>query len=202
MFLKRLRDGLAAGAVVVGAAVPVVPRVAAAPKAAPRGSVIADRDVAKSTYTAKQLFIDNHCQTLAAENFDSVDRAEYQRRRTAGAARWDAMSSAACALWEAKAREHDERHADIKPLLLRALKKNPTMSWERLAGAIDNWCSPSTIQRWMKSHVSYSTYSEMIVPLLSAPQKAKHLAFAQRLRQNWYGGGGKYLLIHYDEKWF
>ena len=33
-------------------------------------------------------------------------------------------------------------------------------------------------------------------------QKKKHLAFAQRLLDNHYLGKGKYILVHYDEKWF
>ena len=38
--------------------------------------------------------------------------------------------------------------------------------------------------------------------LLSPQQRAKHLAFARRFRSNWGLGGGKFLLIMFDEKWF
>jgi hypothetical protein len=34
------------------------------------------------------------------------------------------------------------------------------------------------------------------------PQKKKHLDFSKHLRSNWGLGPGKYMLVHYDEKWF
>ena len=58
------------------------------------------------------------------------------------------------------------------------------------------------IQRWVTSHGSYSTYAERILPLLSRDQRKKHKAFAQRLLNNQYLGNSKYLLVHFDEKWF
>jgi hypothetical protein len=45
-------------------------------------------------------------------------------------------------------------------------------------------------------------YDERVIPLLSDPQKKSHLAFAEHFRNNWDLGKGKYLLVHYDEKWF
>ena len=38
--------------------------------------------------------------------------------------------------------------------------------------------------------------------MLSNEQNAKHFAFAVLFRNNWGLRPGKYLLIHYDEKWF
>jgi hypothetical protein len=43
---------------------------------------------------------------------------------------------------------------------------------------------------------------ERIIPLLSGTQKKSHFEFSKHFRNNWGLGKGKYLLIHYDEKWF
>jgi hypothetical protein len=40
------------------------------------------------------------------------------------------------------------------------------------------------------------------LPLLSPLQKKKHVDFCVHLRNNWGLPRGKYLWIHYDEKWF
>jgi hypothetical protein len=54
--------------------------------------------------------------------------------------------------------------------------------------------------------VTYRTYyaaERIIIPLLSEKQKKKHYEFARaHFLNNWGLGPGKYVLIHYDEKWF
>jgi hypothetical protein len=45
-------------------------------------------------------------------------------------------------------------------------------------------------------------FTEQVIPLLSANLKNKHFDFSKRLLTNWGKGNGKFLLIHYDEKWF
>ena len=60
----------------------------------------------------------------------------------------------------------------------------------------------STIEQWVSSMPTFEFYRERIVPLLSAEQRRKQLEFALRFLNNWGLGGGNFLLIHYDEKWF
>ena len=201
-YLRRLRNETTKAAKTSATAVPVIGAVPGKAASVPRGSVIESRPAARRIYTAKEMYINASCQTMALENLDSVSSAEYRRRRATASKQWEKCDSKTKALWENRAREHDERFPSIKPLLLEQLRQNPSISWERLAGAINNWCSASAIQRWLTSYLSYGTYSEMISPLLSVHQKTKHLAFARRLRGNWYRGSGKFLLINYDEKWF
>jgi hypothetical protein len=202
-YLARLRAKVQKTSVGHGTAVPITGMVEKAAAALlPSQSVIENREAAARTFTARTLYVDAYCRRTAAIELDSIDREEYGLRRAKGAALWEASAVAERRLWDAKARAHVERQPEINPLLVAALKQNPASSWFRLSGVINNWCSPSAIQRWMTSHASYSNYAEMIIPLLSLPQKVKHLAFARRLRANWYRGGGKFLLINYDEKWF
>ena len=45
-------------------------------------------------------------------------------------------------------------------------------------------------------------FSERVIPLLNVKQEGAHYDFSLRYVNNWYQGKGKYLLLHYDEKWF
>jgi hypothetical protein len=94
------------------------------------------------------------------------------------------------------------KQPNIAGMIVHALRTNPSQSWDRLSAAIGGWCSDSTIRRWLTSFDGYEKYSERFLPLLTGIQKEKHLAFARHLRENWGKGKGKFLLIHFDEKWF
>jgi hypothetical protein len=56
----------------------------------------------------------------------------------------------------------------------------------------------------VKKGIHSQVYMERIIlPLLSdAQERKKHLDFGKHFWSNWGLGSGKYLLIHYDEKWF
>jgi hypothetical protein len=45
-------------------------------------------------------------------------------------------------------------------------------------------------------------YAERVIPLLSGKQQEAHYNFVRLFLTNWAHGEGKYLLIHYDKKWF
>jgi hypothetical protein len=83
-----------------------------------------------------------------------------------------------------------------------ALKKNPKSSWRHIEKTINHWCCNSTIPRWLTSKDGYKLYANRVIPLLSDPQKKKYLDFSKHFRSNWGLGPGKYLLVHYNEKWF
>ena len=100
-----------------------------------------------------------------------------------------------------------ERQPHMANLIVENLRSNPTLSWEQVASSIDDWCSASTIQRWFTSYKDvrggFCTYTERLLPLLSDQQKKKHVAFCYHLLNHWgKDPNGKYLWIHYDEKWF
>ena len=52
------------------------------------------------------------------------------------------------------------------------------------------------------SREGFSLYTERVIPLLTQEQKHKHLKFAKHYLNNWGLGAGKFILFHYDEKWF
>jgi hypothetical protein len=90
----------------------------------------------------------------------------------------------------------------IAQQIINAVRANPKISWKGLKGKINHWCSDETIQHWLTSQVGYKLYTECVILLLSNAQRAKQFASAKQFRNNWALGNGKYLLIHYDEKWF
>ena len=85
---------------------------------------------------------------------------------------------------------------------MRELRNNNAICYSKLASKIDYWCGEGTIRKWVITRDGYKLYIERIVPLLNAEQRMKHLACAKRILTNWGLGAGKYLWIHYDEKWF
>ena len=104
--------------------------------------------------------------------------------------------------WEAQRREHVKIQPKIKGQLMDALRKNNSISYGGLAGSINQWCSAATIRRWVISREGYNLFTERVIPLLSKEQKMKQLKFSKKYLKNWGLGGGKFILIHYDEKWF
>ena len=104
--------------------------------------------------------------------------------------------------WEMERRKHLERQPHIKNEIIESIKKDPRRTWVGIEADINHWCSASCIRRWVTSWESFTTCTERIIPLLSSPQRQLHQEFAKLFIRNWGLGGGKWLLIHYDEKWF
>ena len=167
-----------------------------------RKSVITSLKEASKRFTAKNLFVLNKCRVAAESDLSAVSREEADRRKKDALNEWDDLDEGSKEMWEAKRRQHLTKQSQIKGIIVEALQTDPTMSWEKIAGETGDWCSADTIRRFVTSHGSYTTYAERILPLLNCRQKLKHCHFARRLLNNHYLGNGKYLLVHYDEKWF
>jgi len=112
--------------------------------------------------------------------------------------------------WQFARRCHLDTQPFVRNKIIGHLRKNPAASYSELSAVVDHWCSTSTIQRWLKTHDCFQTKKERIIPLLSAAQREKHVAFARRFRNLWglrhrqdsEAPAAKFLLVHYDEKWF
>lgn len=115
---------------------------------------------------------------------------------------WNGLDDGEKEHWRCAERSLAARHPDLVDNIIDTIRSNPTKSYEQIAADIGNACSGSTIQRFLACHESYSTYVERILPLLTKAQKVKHVAFANHFRNRWGLPPSKYLLIHYDEKWF
>jgi Transposase len=89
----------------------------------------------------------------------------------------------------------------VQAAILALLKENPQKTYRQLERDVNKIVSASTIERGLKL-LGTCIYTERFLPLLTPQQREKHVAFAMHLRNYWGREQQKYLLIHYDEKWF
>lgn len=168
-------------------------------------SVIESLEAAKARFTAMRIFIDDHMARSRSEveilAFDNLEDIKENWRADAKVA-WLLLSESEREIWTMKAREKIERQPVIRDQIVVSLQKNPSKSLEKVAQDIGNWCSKAAISRWLQSKEDYDMYVERLLPLLTKEQMKKHLDFAVHLQNNWGHPRGKYLIIHYDEKWF
>jgi hypothetical protein len=59
-----------------------------------------------------------------------------------------------------------------------------------------------SIAGYKNIQTSYKNYVTHLLPSLSEEQKRKHVKFAKHVRTRWNLPPGKYIWLHYDEKWF
>jgi hypothetical protein len=132
-------------------------------------------------------------EDVTSQNLDFRKKAKLE---------WTKLSDDERENWVAMAREHDEIQPYIRDLLVHAIIDDPNKSFERLSADIGYWCCASTIHRWLQQHPDYKNYVTRLLPSLSEEQKRKHVEFAKHVRARWNLPPGKYIWLHYDEKWF
>ena len=71
-----------------------------------------------------------------------------------------------------------------------------------MSADIGYWRSASTVHRWLQQYPDYKNYVNWLLPSLSDDQKKKHVQFAKHVRAHWNLPPGKYIWLHYDQKWF
>jgi hypothetical protein len=169
------------------------------------GNVIDCAQTARFWYTAETMFV--RCRVI--EMKEEVENLAYEHVtsrntefREKAKVEWTELSDDERENWEAIAREHDEIQPYIKGLLIDAIIDDPNKSFERLSADIGYWCSASTIHRWLQQYPDYKNYVNRLLPSLSDDQKKKHVQFAKHVRARWNLPPGKYIWLHYDEKWF
>jgi hypothetical protein len=105
--------------------------------------------------------------------------------------------------YERLAKEHDIRQPFIKDEIMDALMQvNNCLSYRALSKHINNWCSPYTIETWLRSHPTYNVYAKNIKPGLTVQNREKQVLFSKHVRNRWGLPPGRFLWIHSDEKWF
>ena len=163
-------------------------------------------ETAEQNLTPQMCFLNNERRRVRGQDFSSVDRPGAAEIDSNARVRWNDMVEQERVVWELRSRSMIARQPFIADSIIYALREDPTLSWVQVASSIDDWCSPSTIQRWFHSYKGrggYCTYTERLLPLLSEQQRRKHVIFSNHLLNHWgKDPNGKYLWIHYDEKWF
>ena len=165
-------------------------------------SVIDDLATATRRYTAPCLFAIAKCREQAKVDYSVLSSAEHGARFSGWMKAYGALPASEKAMWEMKRRSHLAMQPYIRDVIVDALIRNPRESWRELEVDVNFWCSYSAIRRWIMSREGFRYYAERIIPLLTTHQMEKHLAFARKFRNNWGLGGGKFLLVMFDEKWF
>ncbi len=124
-------------------------------------------------------------------------------------------------------KDHAARHNGAKEEIKGNLNRNGRRSYASLEKAVNNWCSKSTIVRYLKSFDDYITYSQNVCPFLSEGNRIKQVQFSQHVRNRWGLGDNQKILwtmrcrhriiyfptlpinltpvpthTHSDEKWF
>ena len=164
--------------------------------------MLENRELAKTIYTARHLYAKNYCLVEAKKANCRGETIVHATKYKEALLAYDNLDEDNLKYWAKAERDHDEKQPHVKYWIIDHVKKNPKISWQKLEDKIEGWCSDDTIRRWMLSFAGYKTYCERVIPGLSPEQQQKHLNFAVHFRNNWGLGGGKYLLIMYDEKWF
>ncbi len=167
-------------------------------------SAITNRALALKTFTPRFLYIINEVRRLKNEKTMAIERPEAAALRREVAAKFDAgLPAKELAVWEKRTRDHDAAQVHILDSIIEVLRNDPSLSFEAVAAKTTppNWISGEGIRKLFVS-LKYSKYMERIIPLLTRKQMRDAVTFSKHLRSNWGRGAGKYLLIHFDEKWF
>ena len=77
-----------------------------------------------------------------------------------------------------------------------------TPKYRALSKHINNWCSPYTIETWLRSHPTYNVYAKNIKPGLTVQNREKQVFFSKHVRNLWGLPPGKFLWIHGDKNSF
>ena len=155
-----------------------------------RKSVIDDYDTAAQSFAPKILFVDDYIQ----RKLDLENRLEYDNEmvrenktkyRRLWISYWNRCGQLEKDFWESVSRTKLSIQPTVKDSIIQMLRNNPSLSYDNVAVEIDNFCSSSSIQRWMASHDGYSIYTQRTLPLLSSDQMKKYVVFAKHLLNNW-----------------
>ena len=106
-----------------------------------RKSVISCLSEAEKHFTAKMLYALNECRVAAKSDLSAVSREDADRRKKDALNRYDNLSPGTKEMWEARRRAHLNKQPQIKWMIVEAWQRDATISWDKLAGKIDFWCS-------------------------------------------------------------
>jgi len=117
-------------------------------------------------------------------------------------ANWTTLSSEEREVWNCRSRSQLAQQPFVRDQIINSLRRNPNKSFEKVAADIGHWCHATSVSNWFAKQESASYYGSMVVPLLTGPQKQRHVEFAKKVTSRWSLPPQKILWIHYDEKWF
>ncbi len=83
------------------------------------------------------------------------------------------------------ARQHLARQPFIENDLLEAQHANVFTSYRSLSRYINEWCTASIIEHWLKLNENFHLYNKNIKPGLTVENKVKQVQFSQHVHNLW-----------------
>jgi hypothetical protein len=149
-----------------------VPNCNAKPRRGQAGlSVIDDLPWAEIIFTSKRLYLDHEVGAFINSSDDFLTEADKTAERKQKEVEWNTVVSedkTKMVEWECRRRNHLAKQPDIRDALVTQLLANSCTSFEGLAEAINHWCSPSTLKKWLHSFDTFGIYRKEIKPGLTA----------------------------------
>ncbi len=155
-----------------------------------------DKDYASTVYTPRYFLVNSQMKKWLLKNPEVTSKRKMTRRKWLRK-QWDmekAKDPKFGPAYEKRSRDHNERHHGAKNDLVELLNRNGRRSYTSLGKALNNWCSASTTERFLKSNPDYLTYSQNVRPLLSEGNRLKQVAFSKHVQDRWGLGTGKKIL--------
>jgi len=124
-------------------------------------NVIDSMEVAEKRFTASNLYCSSRLREyVTSAEEESLSSTQICEQRKVFATIYENEKEHVKQEWEAKRREHLSMQPKIKGLIMEELRKNKSISYKSLSGALNFWCSADTIRRWVTSREGFSLYTE------------------------------------------
>jgi hypothetical protein len=147
-------------------------------------SMVTDQQYAATIFTPRYYFVQSQMAKWTLKNQEATvkrkkARREWLRKQCDEKKAKDPTFGAA---YDKRSRDHNERHKGAKGDLIELLNRNGRRYYSSLGKALNNWCSASTVERFLKSNHDYLTYSQNVRPLLSEGNRLKQVTFSQHVQ--------------------
>jgi hypothetical protein len=150
-------------------------------------SIVSDQQYAATIFTPRYFFVQSQMKKWTAKNKEATVKRKRARRQFLRK-QWDenkAKDPDFGPAYDKRSRDHNERHKGAKDDLIDLLNRNGRRSYSSLGKALNNWCSASTVERFLKSNHDYLTYSQNVRPLLSEGNRLKQVTFSKHVQNRW-----------------
>ncbi len=146
-----------------------------------------DQEFAATIYTPIYFFVQSQMRKWRENNPQAskerkIARRKWLRKKWMTEKEKDINFGAG---YDKRARDHNSRQKGTKGELVEIMNVNARRSYASLQKAMNNWCSWKTIERFLKSHEDFSTYSQNIRPLLSEGNRLKQVSFSRHVHNRW-----------------
>jgi hypothetical protein len=166
--------------------------------------VIDDSKLAAIHFNPRRLFIDHEmAEFKESPAGQHATLQERQKQRQFLKDKFDVLPKDILEVYQKAAREKMKMMGFIEEAIVDTLNDNKEQSFRALSKHVSRWCSYQTIERWLKSHELYASYSKNIKPGLTEGNRQKQVNFSKRVHARCdLPPHTKILWCMSDEKWW